>query len=93
VAIGTDSLASTPTLNLFDELREMRRLAPEITAATLLESATRIGAEALGFGDQYGTLAVGKRAALVAVRVPAGVTDVEEHLVTNVRAADIHPLN
>ena len=92
VAVGTDSLASTPTLNLFDELREMRRLAPEIAAATLLESATRVGAEALGFGDTYGTLAPGKRAALVAVRLPARVTDVEEHLVTSVRAADIGPV-
>ena len=89
VAIGTDSLASTPTLNLFDELREMRRLAPEIAAAKLLESATRVGAEALGFGNTYGTLAPGKRAALVAVRIPGGVHDVEEHLVTSVRAADI----
>ena len=89
VAIGTDSLASTPTLNVFDELREMRRLAPEIAAAKLLESATRVGAEALGFGDKYGTLAPGKRAALVAVRVPTAVRDVEEHLVTGVRAADI----
>lgn len=92
VAVGTDSLASAPTLNLFDELREMRRLAPEIAAGTLLESATRVGADALGFGEKYGTLAVGKRAALVAVRLPAGVTDVEEHLVTSVRAADIEPL-
>lgn len=89
VAVGTDSLASTPTLNLFDELREMRRLAPEITAGTLLESATRVGAAALGFGDHYGTLAAGKRASLVAIRLPTGVTDVEEHLVTSVRDADI----
>ena len=48
VAIGTDSLASAPTLNLFDELAELRRLAPEVSAAMLLESATRVGAEALG---------------------------------------------
>jgi cytosine/adenosine deaminase-related metal-dependent hydrolase len=84
VAIGTDSLASVATLNLFDELAELRRLAPDVTAASLLDSATRAGAEALGFGSSFGTLTPGKRAALVAVDVPAAVTDVEEYLVSGV---------
>ncbi len=43
VAIGTDSLASSPSLNLFDELAELRRIAPDVSAACLLESATRVG--------------------------------------------------
>ena len=86
VAIGTDSLASTPTLNLFDELAEMRRMAPEVAAGALLDSATRRGAEALGFGRDFGTLTVGKRAALVGVATPAGTRDVEEYLVSGVPA-------
>jgi len=89
VAIGTDSLASAPTLNMFDELAEMRRLAPELAAPTLLQSATLRGAVALGFGRDYGTLAVGKRAALVAVDVPPAVRDVEEYLVSGVSAGAI----
>ncbi len=89
IAIGTDSLASVSTLSVFDELAEMRRLAPEVSAASLLESATRIGAEALGFGRRYGTIAPGKQAALVAVRVPANVTDVEEYLVGGIAPEDI----
>ena len=32
VAVGTDSLASVPDLNVFAELAEMRRLAPEVPA-------------------------------------------------------------
>lgn len=92
VAIGTDSLASAPSLSLFDELAEMRRLAPDVAASALLESATRIGAEALGFGHDYGTLAPGKRAALVAVDIPESVGDVEEYLVSGVPASAIHPL-
>ncbi len=84
VAIGTDSLASAPTLNLFDELEEMRRLAPDVSAASLLVSATRQGALALGFGGDFGCIEPGKRAALIAVPVPAGVTDVEEYLVSGV---------
>ncbi|MFI5177493.1 MAG: amidohydrolase family protein [Vicinamibacterales bacterium] len=86
VAVGTDSLASAPTLSVFDELAEMRRLAPEVSAASLLESATRVGAAALGFPD-VGTIARGQRAALVAVGLPAGgLTDVEEYLVSGVPA-------
>ena len=45
-------------------------LGPGIPARAILESATRIGAEALGFGADYGTIEPGKRAALIAVRVP-----------------------
>jgi len=93
VAIGTDSLASAASLNMFDELAELRRIAPDVTAASLLESATRVGAEALGFGRHYGTLAHGKRASVVAVSVPAGLTDVEEYLVSSVPASDVRPVS
>ena len=82
IAVGTDSLASAPTLNLFDELHEMRRLTPDLTAAALLHSATRQGAVALGFGADYGSIETGRRAELLAVDIPSGVTDVEEYLVS-----------
>jgi aminodeoxyfutalosine deaminase len=88
VAIGTDSLASVADLNLFAELHEVRRLAPAVPASKLLASATRSGAEALGFGSELGTLEPGKRAKLVAVRVPARVNDVEEYLVSGIEARD-----
>jgi cytosine/adenosine deaminase-related metal-dependent hydrolase len=84
VAIGTDSLASAPTLSVFDELAELRRIAPDVAAAKMLESATRTGARVLGYGADFGTLAAGKRAALVAVDVPADVADVEEYLVSGI---------
>jgi cytosine/adenosine deaminase-related metal-dependent hydrolase len=89
VAIGTDSLASAPTLNLFDELAEARRLAPEVSGAALLDSATRQGARALGFGREFGTLSSGKRAGLIAVEIPAGTRDVEEYLVSGVPASSV----
>ena len=89
VAVGTDSLASVATLNLFDELAEMRRLAPEVAAGTFLASATKVGAEALGFGKDYGTIAPGKRPGLVAVDVPASERDVEEYLVGGIAAGAI----
>lgn len=84
VAFGTDSLTSVADLNMFNELAEARRIAPTVPARRLLESATLIGARALGFGDDYGSLDVGKRAAVLAVRVPAHVADVEQYLVGGV---------
>lgn len=92
VAIGTDSLASVATLSIFDELAEIRRIAPDVAAASLLESATRVGAEALGFGRTHGTIEPGKRAALIAVDVPPGVDDVEEYLVGGIAPEAVHRL-
>ena len=84
VAIGTDSLASAPDLNVFAELATMRALAPSIPATSLLESATWQGARALGFDAEFGTIEPGKRARLLAVTIPPATTDVEEYLVSGI---------
>ena len=89
VAVGTDSLASTPDLNVFAELAAMRALAPSVPASRLLESATRQGAQALGFDADYGTIEPGKRARLLAVSVPDGLDDVEEYLVSGIQPEQI----
>ena len=89
VAFGTDSLASVEDLNMFAELAHARQIAPDVPARRLLESATAVGARALGFGDDYGTIEPGKRAALISVRLPAWVRDVEEYLVSGIQPADI----
>lgn len=84
MAIGTDSLASAPDLNLFAELAEARRLAPDAPAGALLRAATLSGAEALGFADEYGSIEMGKRARLIAVEVPRSPQGVEEYLLSGV---------
>ena len=81
VAIGTDSLASVEDLNLFAEMAAVRRLAPRLPASRVIRSATIDGADALGFAEDYGSIAPGRRADLIAVRVPQAVEDVEEYLV------------
>ena len=84
VAVGTDSLASAPDLNLFSEVAAMHAIAPSIPAATLLDSATLQGARALGFESEFGSIEPGKRARLLAVSIPPRTADVEEYLVSGI---------
>jgi len=93
VAIGTDSLASVADLNLFAELAEVRRLAPGVPASRILASATLAGAQALGFASELGSIEPGKRADLLAVRLPAGCSDVEEYLLGGIEPGDIRWLD
>jgi cytosine/adenosine deaminase-related metal-dependent hydrolase len=93
VAFGTDSLASVADLHMFNELAEARRIAPRVAARRLLESATLAASRALGFDRELGSIEVGKRAALLSVRVPRDVDDVEEYLVGGVEPAAIEWLN
>lgn len=67
VALGTDSLASNPDLDILAEARFVRRTFPEVPAQALLRSITLSGAEALGWADTAGSLEPGKSADLVVI--------------------------
>lgn len=70
VALGTDSLASNPDLDVLAEARFVRRTCPDVDPAILLRMITLSGAEALGWEGEAGSLAAGKSADLVAVPLP-----------------------
>ncbi len=72
MALGTDSLASNPDLDLLAEVRFLHDRHPEISGAALLRMATLAGAEALGWQDEAGSLAPGKSADLLVVPLTAG---------------------
>jgi aminodeoxyfutalosine deaminase len=63
VCVGTDSLASAPTLDVLADVRALHATFPQIAPATLIEMATRNGARALGL-DDLGTLEPGQIGAL-----------------------------
>jgi cytosine/adenosine deaminase-related metal-dependent hydrolase len=60
VAVGTDSCASSPDLNLVDDLRLMHSLAPDVSTHDLWRLATINGARAIGQSDFVGALSSGK---------------------------------
>ena len=59
VAIGTDSCASSPDLNLMDDLRLVHEIAPEMGVEKLLELVTLNAARALQLQHEVGMLALG----------------------------------
>jgi cytosine/adenosine deaminase-related metal-dependent hydrolase len=65
VAIGTDSCASSPNLNLADDLRLLRKLAPELEAQELWALATTRATRALSMEAHVGSISIGKRADFV----------------------------
>ena len=67
--LGTDSLASAESLSIFDEMIFVSKFFPSIPPAEILAMATVNGASSLGFGEMFGSLTPGKRAAFVYVPV------------------------
>ncbi len=69
--LGTDSLASCDSLDVFDEMAFLTRKCPSVHPADILAMGTANGAAALGLHDRLGSLAPGKRAAMVYAPVDA----------------------
>jgi cytosine/adenosine deaminase-related metal-dependent hydrolase len=70
VALGTDSLASNPDLDMLAEMRFVHTWHPDLPGDVLLRMGTLAGAEALGWADETGSLTPGKSADLVVVPLP-----------------------
>lgn len=75
VAVGTDSRASSPNLDLWEDLRLIRRTFPEVAPADILRMGTLCGATALGGEQDFGSLAPGKAARLACLPWPSDPTD------------------
>jgi cytosine/adenosine deaminase-related metal-dependent hydrolase len=82
-ALGTDSLASVESLSLWDEMRFVRKIFPDLPAEIIFTMATINGAAALGLQD-VGQLAPGCQADIIAVQLqtsrhPPCLDEIIEH--------------
>lgn len=78
VCVGTDSRASSPDLNLWKELQEIRRCYREIHPSTILALGTTQGAEALGITGFRGCLEKGGPACFIASKMRSGTGNSNE---------------
>ncbi len=80
VALGTDSRASNPDLNLFAEMQHVAKAFPSIDPHAVLRMGTISGAEALGREAELGSITPGKLANLVAMRLGTNSPSIDEAL-------------
>jgi cytosine/adenosine deaminase-related metal-dependent hydrolase len=96
VGLGTDSLASVPTLNMWDEMRYAYRIHRRegISAKDIFKIATIGGAKALGMDKEIGTLEPGKKADMIAVPLPKKNTgDIYSDLLRETKSCIINIVN
>jgi aminodeoxyfutalosine deaminase len=90
VGLGTDSLASAPDLDLWEEMRAALAVhAGRLDPTAVLEMATLGGARALALADQIGSLEEGKRADIIAVPARHITTDPVRSLLEQTRGEDV----
>jgi cytosine/adenosine deaminase-related metal-dependent hydrolase len=65
VTIGTDSLASNNQLCILSELHTIQKEASTIPFTTLIEWATKNGADFLGLSDTFGSIKIGNMPGIV----------------------------
>jgi cytosine/adenosine deaminase-related metal-dependent hydrolase len=85
-ALGTDSLASAPSLDVLQEAAALHREWPAIPAERIVRMVTTDGARALGLAG-IGDIAVGHAAALAFAPGPAKIADPHAFLVSGDAAA------
>jgi cytosine/adenosine deaminase-related metal-dependent hydrolase len=91
VAIGTDSLASAPDLDLFAEMAALRESDAGIPPRTLVRMATWNGAAALRL-SQLGSIEAGKLARLIVVQLDTEQEGRDPFEAVCSRPARVHPL-
>ncbi len=94
IGIGTDSLASNYSLNMWDEMRfayllHRKTNKSDIKAEDIIRCGTINGAKALGINNKIGTLDIGKDADLIAVRLHKKDIDIYRDLLLNTKPDDV----
>jgi cytosine/adenosine deaminase-related metal-dependent hydrolase len=96
VGLGTDSLASSPTLNMWDEMRYAYHIHRRsgVSAEDIFRLATINGAKALGLDKEIGILEPGKKADMIAVPLPEKDTgDIYSDLLRETKSCSMSMVN
>ena len=88
VALGTDSVASNDSIDMFGEMRRAQE-QQGLSFEDVFRMATTEGARALGMETQLGSLEAGKRADFAVVGLRDAVTDPVENIVRFAKPADV----
>ena len=92
LVLGTDSLASSDSLSVWDEMAFAHRwFAGALDAPTLFRMATVDGAAALGLEDRLGSLTAGKDSSFQVLEInpEVAITELDDYLVAPGRSGDI----
>ena len=81
ICLGTDSLASNDTLDMFAEMQTLSMAFPRLAPEQILAMATTCAAKALNLPDKLGRIAPGAWADLIAVPLDDAVADPLEAVV------------
>lgn len=82
LAVITETPAVSETLNLLDELFEIRRAYPKVSPLELIKMVTVNPAKALKMSDRIGSITPGKEADLIAVEVEQFTSDPLEEIIS-----------
>jgi aminodeoxyfutalosine deaminase len=83
ICLGTDSLASNDSLNLFSEMRTAKKVYQTLNARDLVEMVTIRPARALKLERELGRIAPGYLADAIAIPFKAPTSDVYEAIIQN----------
>jgi cytosine/adenosine deaminase-related metal-dependent hydrolase len=83
ICLGTDSLASNDSLNLFSEMRTAKKVYPTLNARDLIEMVTIRPARALKLERELGRIAPGYLADSIAIPFKGPTGDVYEAIIQN----------
>ena len=81
ISVGTDSLASTESLSLFEELRRLSAAEPWLTGEQLLRTVTVNPARALGRRGTLGKIQAGALADLITLPASGTLRGIHEEIV------------
>lgn len=88
ISLGTDSLASNDSLDLFAEMRAAQKTAPWLSSEQLLATVTTHPAKALQKGGELGEISPGAHADLIALPFAGAVPDVYDAILSNTHSVE-----